>query len=447
MQYFNKKTKDKFLTTDLSKIREVIFSRLTLALVILGFIAYGPSVWLAIVNEFWLIAVSDTLAYLTIILFMIKTSIKLEVKVVITLLISMAIGIILLFEIGPFGAGYLWIFVIPIIAAILLKFRYSIISLIINVVLFVLLGILQYYGFIKWNELYDFNLLNWFVLFINFILLNIGTTLSLAVLIKRLEKSLEREKTYADKLVEERNELIRANKAAERANRLKSEFLAQMSHEIRTPVNTVMSYVSLVKEELSDKEDEVIKDSFKMIELGSMRIIRTIDSILNMSELQSGSYEPKLAEKNICEDILKPLFVEFKLYAENKSLEFNLNFNEDNFYYTGDVYTLTQLFANLIDNAIKYTKKGNVTISTSRNNNGQFSVSISDTGIGMSEEFIERMFEPFSQEEQGYTRKFEGTGLGLSLVNKYVEINKLKIDLISKKGEGTIFLIIFPSHS
>jgi signal transduction histidine kinase len=443
MDLFRKSNSDNFLKADLNVVRELIFGRLLLAYAILGFIAYVPSVLLAVIHELWLIVITDTLGYSIIILFILKKTIRTELKVIITLLISLGIGIVLLFEVGPFGAGYFWIFAVPLIAAVLLQFRYSIIALGINIFLFIIVGILQYNGFLKWNEMYDFNLANWVILSVNFILLNIGTTLSLAVLIKRLEKSLEREKRYANKLVEERNDLIKANEAAERANRLKTEFLAQMSHEIRTPVNTIMSYLSLVKESLIGTQDESITDSFKMIELGSMRLMRTIDSILNMSELQAGSYETNFIEKNVCRDILEPLFVEFKLYATNKSLDFNLNLNCDNYIYKGDVYTLTQLFANLIDNAIKYTNHGHVTISSSNDKNGHFYVSVSDSGIGMSEEYIERMFEPFSQEEQGYTRKFEGTGLGLSLVQKYAEINNLSVDIKSKKNEGTIFIVFF----
>lgn len=308
-----------------------------------------------------------------------------------------------------------------------------------------MIGILLHQGVLNWGELYAFNWINWLIVSANFVLLNVATTLSLAVLIQRLEKSLKLEIDYTNKSAAEHNELLKAIARAERANSLKSEFLAQMSHEIRTPINTIMNFISLV-EEITPKNDELIDEYFKIIQLGSMRITRTIDSILNMSELQSGSYEPSFIEFNLCEEILKPLFVEFKLNASNKDLDFNLALECNNFKYSGDLYTVTQLFANLFDNAIKYTQEGHVSVSASTKNNRNFMVTVTDSGIGMSADFLERIFEPFSQEEEGYTRKFEGTGLGLSLVKKYAEINKLRIDVQSEKNVGTTFSIIFDSE-
>lgn len=429
----------------MNEIRKSIFARLLFAYVVLGLVAYIPSVVMAVLHEYWLIVAIDTIGYLIIVLFIVKTEIKIEKKIIGTLIISSAIGIILLFNVGPFGAGYLWLFVVPIISAVLLKFWYSIIALAINVIILAVIGILLHQGVLNWGELYAFNWINWLIVSANFVLLNVATTLSLAVLIQRLEKSLKLEIDYTNKLAAEHNELLKAIARAERANSLKSEFLAQMSHEIRTPINTIMNFISLV-EEITPKNDELIDEYFKIIQLGSMRITRTIDSILNMSELQSGSYEPSFIEFNLCEEILKPLFVEFKLNASNKDLDFNLALECNNFKYSGDLYTVTQLFANLFDNAIKYTQEGHVSVSASTKNNRNFMVTVTDSGIGMSADFLERIFEPFSQEEEGYTRKFEGTGLGLSLVKKYAEINKLRIDVQSEKNVGTTFSIIFDSE-
>ena len=253
---------------------------------------------------------------------------------------------------------------------------------------------------------------------------------------------MNQEITELKNLIEQ---LVSAKDSAEKADRLKSEFLAQMSHEIRTPINTIMSFISLIKDELAENTDESIKESFKIIELGSMRITRTIDSILNMSELQAGSYETKYQTIELCSGIIEPLYTEFKQFAQNKSLNLELRLNEKPITLNCDVYTTSQLFANIIDNAIKYTKEGSIIIESGINKSNEKYISVSDTGIGMSNDFMQKIFEPFSQEEQGYTRRFEGTGLGLSLVKKYVEINNYKIDVNSKKNEGTTFTISFPN--
>ncbi|KAB2844147.1 MAG: hypothetical protein F9K45_05225, partial [Melioribacteraceae bacterium] len=107
-----------------------------------------------------------------------------------------------------------------------------------------------------------------------------------------------------------------------------------------------------------------------------------------------------------------------------------------------DGYTMSQIMANLVDNAIKYTAAGKIELKLHSVNNKP-AISISDTGIGISEKYIPKLFTKFSQEEQGYTRKFEGTGLGLSLVKKYCEINNCEISVKSKKGEGTTFTLQF----
>ncbi|MGB8319503.1 MAG: ATP-binding protein, partial [Ignavibacteriaceae bacterium] len=102
---------------------------------------------------------------------------------------------------------------------------------------------------------------------------------------------------------------------------------------------------------------------------------------------------------------------------------------------------ITQAFQNLIDNAIKYTNKGCVEISMRKNQNKIF-VDIKDTGIGISESYMQKLFEPFSQEDDGYTRKFEGTGLGLALTKKYIELNDADLVVKSRKDEGSTFSVI-----
>ena len=101
------------------------------------------------------------------------------------------------------------------------------------------------------------------------------------------------------------------------------------------------------------------------------------------------------------------------------------------------------MLANLIDNAIKYTKRGKIDLKLSKTSQNNIVVEINDTGIGMSEEFKNKIFEPFTQEEQGYTRKYDGSGLGLSLVQKYAKLNDTKLTFTSKKDVGTSFKIEF----
>jgi len=237
-------------------------------------------------------------------------------------------------------------------------------------------------------------------------------------------------------------EIVEAKDEAERSNKLKSDFLAQMSHEIRTPVNTILSFTSLLKESLEDKLNDDLKDSFKIIDNGGRRLIRTIDLILNVSQIQSGSLTLSLTKINIIE-ILKDLISEFRQSASKEGLDLIFESDQNILDVFADNYTITQIFANLIHNSIKYTTKGSIKVMAEKSENDEVIVQVKDTGVGMSDKFLTELFDPFSQEETGYTRKFEGTGLGLTLVRKYCELNNAQISVKSKKNAGSTFIIIF----
>ena len=239
------------------------------------------------------------------------------------------------------------------------------------------------------------------------------------------------------------DELIKAKDDAELSDRLKSDFLAQMSHEIRSPVNIILSFTSLIREEVNHNASEDMEMCFNAIDNGGRRLIRTIDLILNVADIQSGKLEVHLEKTYLAKDIIENLILEFSSAARSKGLKINFVNEAGEKALMLDRYTVTQIFANLIDNAIKYTKQGRIEIKLQEENN-YIMVSVKDTGIGITEDYIPHLFDPFSQEEQGYARRFEGTGLGLSLVKKYCDVNNAGIEVESEKGEGTTFIVKFP---
>ncbi|MEW6701930.1 MAG: PAS domain S-box protein, partial [Bacteroidota bacterium] len=239
------------------------------------------------------------------------------------------------------------------------------------------------------------------------------------------------------------DELVKAKHEAEKADRLKSEFLAQISHEIRSPLYVLLSFSEILREKFGDKIDPETADSFNAIETSGKRIIRTVDMVLNMSEIQTGSYEYRPQKIDLLKNVLLVLEKEYRYLAERKKINMKINSSTENAQIVADQYSVTQIFANLIDNAIKYTQRGNIDVSVQRDENEKLIVNVSDTGIGISEHYMSNLFLPFSQEETGYSRSYEGNGLGLALVKKYCEINNAEIFVKSSKGKGTTFSVRF----
>ena len=246
---------------------------------------------------------------------------------------------------------------------------------------------------------------------------------------------------------EAEQKLIEAKEAAEKSDALKTDFLAQMSHEIRTPINAIQSFAGLIRDEVRGLISNELINSFSIIDNASRRVIRTIDLILNMSQLQTGAYKMSKSDIDLYHDVLLRVYPELSPLAKEKNLQLEINSPKDLPPVYVDEYSINQIFDNLIHNAIKYTPKGKVEVNVSKNDRDSLIVEVADTGIGISEQYLPNLFKPFTQEEHGYTRKYEGNGLGLALVKRYCDLNDIDISVQSKKGEGTKFTLVFPELS
>ncbi len=242
---------------------------------------------------------------------------------------------------------------------------------------------------------------------------------------------------------EHEKELIQAKESAEKSDMLKTEFLAQMSHEIRTPLNNILTYTSVLKEEFEDKLPEGLESTFQVIDNSSQRLIRTIELILNLSRIQTGNYDMKLEKFDIDKDLLEDIMLEFFSRAKMKDLNLLFENMAERSKVKADKYSLGQVFINLIENAIKYTRKGSIKIKI-YNDKENVCVDVGDTGIGISSEYIPQLFNPFTQEDIGITRHYEGIGLGLALVKNYAALNNATVSVKSKKGKGSTFTISLP---
>jgi PAS domain S-box-containing protein len=233
--------------------------------------------------------------------------------------------------------------------------------------------------------------------------------------------------------------LIKANELAEKSNKLKDAFITNISHEIRTPLNSILGFSDLLPDMISEENQEPASHIFEIINISGKRLMRTVDMIMNFSRLQVGEFPVQYTDVNLAQ-VLETLTKEFKILAQEKSLNLIFENHCGDAILNLDEYCITQAVYDLVDNAIKFTPEGYVKVSLNRKDNSVV-IDIEDTGIGISEEYLSHLFEPFSQEESGLSRTFEGVGLGLSIVKKLLDLIHAEITVESTKGQGTTFHI------
>lgn len=242
----------------------------------------------------------------------------------------------------------------------------------------------------------------------------------------------------------QKNELAAALVAAEQANAAKSDFLSRMSHEIRTPMNAIIGMSTIAAQSLGD--DEQVADCISKIGISSRFLLSLINDILDMSRIESGKMLLK-NEKIPTEEFLNGINSICYSQAATKGVEYECIVDpvlDD--YYMGDAMKLQQVLINILSNAIKFTSEGGkVTFSAAQRrrtkNDAVLRFIVNDTGVGMTEEFLPHLFEPFSQESTGTTALYGGTGLGLAISKNIVDMMDGKITARSIKGIGTEFTV------
>lgn len=235
--------------------------------------------------------------------------------------------------------------------------------------------------------------------------------------------------------------LRRALDKAEESDNLKAAFLNQMSHEIRTPLNSILGFMSLMEEELINRGIKDLAVYFDSVNRSALRLQRTIENILAMSNIQVGNYFTSFTKIDL-ESVLGLILEDFKSLADEKGVEIIFKNLAETPTILADSYTLIQSFQHLIDNAFKFTNEGSIEVCI-YNTDETVCVDIKDTGIGISKEYMEKLFKPFSQEEVGYGRSYDGNGLGLALAKEYLRLNYANISVESEKGKGSKFIITF----
>ena len=255
-------------------------------------------------------------------------------------------------------------------------------------------------------------------------------------------REIEKEK---QKQLEEHTLLVNSLNKAVQSDKAKQVFFSNMSHEMRTPLNAVINLASLAKSSVQSPLQ--VTHYLEKIEHSGRLLIELVNDILEISKLTQGKIELNNRRMDIracLEECLSP----FSIQAESEGKSFRVSWELSHTLIMGDAFRITQIMNNLLSNALKFTDRGDsigVEVSeVSRNEYAQYKIVVSDTGIGMSEEYQSKIFEPYSRENRTFSRPVSGTGLGMPIVKSIVELLNGSIVVSSRVGQGTMFTVILP---
>ena len=245
----------------------------------------------------------------------------------------------------------------------------------------------------------------------------------------------------ADQLRRERvvNERLKeANDQLREANRLKEEFLTNISHELRTPLTNILGFADVLREEA----DEEQRQHLDIVENNSRRLLDTLNALLDLATLRSGDADLELQTVDARGPVQEAV-EEVRPRADEKDLEVRLEVPEESVNAVMDERYLNQVLRNLLENAVKFTEEGYVAAAV-RPQDEYVDIAVTDTGIGIDEEFLPQLFDDFKQESHGRARSYEGSGLGLAISQRLVDLMGGTISVESTKGEGSTFTVRLP---
>ncbi len=291
--------------------------------------------------------------------------------------------------------------------------------------------------------------------FNTFALFLVGSVSLFFIWIYRSYLEISEDKRDLENLVVERTQFIEQLEKdkieLKELDKLKSAFLANVSHELRTPMNTIIGYTELLLDRVDGPVNEEQEKSLKKVATNAKHLLRLINDVLDISKMESGEVELEIKELDL-KWLIDAVTPAFEPLIKQKGLTLTVNIDEGVPFIYGDEERIKQILINLLSNAVKFTHRGGITISAKLSERGIkpgeppifAEICVEDTGIGIKEENLSRIFEKFFQVDPSSVRQYEGTGLGLSLTKGLVSLNKGMIWVTSTYGKGSRFCFTLP---
>ncbi|WP_458628970.1 sensor histidine kinase [Winogradskyella sp. PC D3.3] len=425
---------------DLTYFRDKLFVSILILTLALGLMSYIPSAVLAIVLEKWFVFVIDTLSVLVMLFLFINKRMRLATKKTLFSINLFLLSSALTVDLGLNGNGTILLFMLSVLITLYSGKRAGVISVLMSAVFYVIVLFIDFFEGIDFQFFPESPIEILFVVFINNIVFGLLTVFSVSFLVDHLHHSLLKESQLQEELIEKHRNVLIAKERAEESDQLKSAFLTNMSHEIRTPMYGILGCAELLKSYHTDDKD--FNEYLNVIESNGKELLDAITDILSISKIETGLMTINKSTFNI-NDCIDGVYNVFLIDAELKGVDFTLNnfISPQDSIVNSDHDKFTVVLRHLVENAIKYTSEGgriSLTCNVDKSKS-QFQFIVKDTGIGIPDDKLEIILNPFYQVDIENKNALHGSGIGLSISKAYVEMLGGCLIIESVVGEGTAF--------
>lgn len=410
-----------------------------------GFIVLIPSIIASVTNDVISIAVIDVLVYLYVVFLFTSRNLTFKFRVNNLLIIIYFLSVILLLILGPYGAGIIWLFTVPLMAGIFMGLRPAIHAIIVNLLTLIGLGFFIHAMPSSFFRISDYGLDGFIAVSLNFLAINMVFSVSTGVLLDGLNETMKEEEKMRALLEDEKNVMEKLKEKAEASDKIKTSFLTNISHDLRTPLNAILGFTQLLR--TKKVNEETLHKYCSIIMAQGESLLRLINDIIDIAKIESDEIaisKENFALRHLLDDIYS--FYQNQLKIKNQKnieIKFTVEKTVPEVIFQ-DQHRLKQILYNLLGNALKFTYSGHIMLSVKNHDNRSILFGIEDTGIGIPKNKLEIIFERFRQVDESPTKSFGGAGLGLSICKSLIDLLGGFIWVESELDKGTTFYFILP---